>query len=173
MRAGIVVLIGMALCLPRIGRADPMDDPDTTAARRHFDAGLHYYDHEDFKGALAEFQAARRSKPLPAFDYNIGRCYDRLEMYNEAIDLYERYLRAAPQSSDAAEVRGRIDALKERVKVIAPPPPTESSPFKRPLVWGLVGGGAAVVIVVAVVLGVTLGGGSSFPVPSLGSIRGN
>ena len=58
-------------------------------------------------------------RPLPALDFNIARCYDRLERYPEAIEAYGRFLSGAtsPQDrADAPEAIARIRTLKERLK---------------------------------------------------------
>jgi hypothetical protein len=189
-RSALVCVAALVVLAPAVARArGGVVDPDTTAARRHFEAGLVHYQVDDFRGALVEFEAARRLKPLPAFDYNIGRCHDRLEEYEAAVRSYRRYLDEAPGASDAPEVRARIGVLEERLAaaaaavvvapppLVAPPPPPPApapSTSRRRLTWGLVGGGAAVALVVtAVVLASVLGGGTTYPAPSLGSIRGN
>ena len=66
----------LTLCLAGAARADV--DPDTEVARRHFQRGSQLYDAGHYDEAIAAFEAAKQAKPLPAFDYNIGRAYDRL-----------------------------------------------------------------------------------------------
>jgi tetratricopeptide (TPR) repeat protein len=94
--------------------AEEADDPDTEIAQRHFQAGSERYNARAYEEALREFEAARGAKPVPALDYNIGRCYDRLERYPEAVAAYRRYLAAEPEASDAAEVRERVRVLEAR-----------------------------------------------------------
>jgi tetratricopeptide (TPR) repeat protein len=116
------------------GGAEPPDlDPDTEVARRHFDRGTKSYQEQDYEVALREFEAARRVKSLPAFDYNIGRCQDRLERYPEAVAAYERYV-ASSVAPDVAEVRERIRVLKERIAEAeaAAKPAVPSPPAKEP-----------------------------------------
>ncbi len=123
-----------------VSRAD--EDPDTEIARRHFDAGTEAYGGGHYAEALAEFEAARRVRPSPAFDYNIGRCLDRLERFGEAIDAYQRYLAGRPDADDGPSVRERIGVLQGRVAeeeaarakkaseappVTPPPPPDEAA----------------------------------------------
>src|SRR5689334_11515142 len=87
------------------------NDPDTEIARRHYAAGKAYYEKKDYQNALLEFEAARIAKALPAFDFNIGRCFDRLEQHAEAIEAYERYVASQPPPPDVDEVRTRIKVL--------------------------------------------------------------
>jgi tetratricopeptide (TPR) repeat protein len=106
------------------------EDPDTEVARRHFQAGRVFYDQAEYDRALDEFQAARRVRPHPALDFNIARCLDRLERWQEAIAAYRRYL--ASQPPDAEEMRTRIGQLEERLKNAPPPQPPK--PKERPQV---------------------------------------
>lgn len=58
--------------------AAQQDDPDTDAARALFKRGTLQYDAGQFREALGMFEQAKAIKPLPAFDYNIGRCHEQL-----------------------------------------------------------------------------------------------
>src|SRR5207237_9240756 len=96
-----LVCVGLlALAAPALA----LDDPDTEVARRHFEKGRNFYDASDYRHALDEFQAARRAKPAPGLDYNIARCYDRLEEYDHAVEHYQLFLTARPDAPDAAEI---------------------------------------------------------------------
>src|SRR5690348_8716902 len=108
-------LILALLLAPAAARADGDDDPDTEIAQRHFARGSASYNHADYELALREFQAARRAKPLPPLDFNIGRCLDRLERWRDAAAAYRRYLAEAPAAPDAAEVRARVEELERRL----------------------------------------------------------
>src|SRR5947207_7126726 len=111
--------VTLALLVLVSAPARALEDPDTEVARRHFERGRAAYDDQDYRRALDEFIAAERAKPAPAFDFNIARCYDRLEDYPKAIDHYQLYVQGKPSASDAAEVRGRIAALERRVEEVA------------------------------------------------------
>lgn len=107
----------LLLCALPVG-ARALEDPDTEVAKKHFEAGRGFYDAGDYAKALDEFLAARRSKPAPAFDFNIARCLDRLERYHEAIAEYEAYLTHSHKAPDADEVRTRINVLRQRLDEI-------------------------------------------------------
>jgi tetratricopeptide (TPR) repeat protein len=102
-------------------------DPDVEIAQRHFAMGREYYATSDYQRALDEFEAARKIKPLPAFDFNIARCYDRMERFAEARAAYQRYVSSSPTPEDADEVRRRIEVLDERISK-SPPATLEPSP---------------------------------------------
>jgi tetratricopeptide (TPR) repeat protein len=121
------------LCLlPRLAtarRATPtVADPDTEVATRHFRHGLDLYGQERYQEAIESFERARSAKPVPAFDYNIARCYDRLGNWQKAADYYQRYVTAKPDASDAAETRERIATLKQRIREAATPAPSPAPP---------------------------------------------
>src|SRR6185436_7425098 len=73
-----------------VAHAQEMEDPDTEIAKRHFATGNAYYTAKRYDEALHEFIAAKKVKSAPALEYNIGRCYDRLEQPKDAISAYER-----------------------------------------------------------------------------------
>jgi tetratricopeptide (TPR) repeat protein len=98
-------------------RAD--DDPDTEVAKRLFRKGGELYVRGDYQRALEAFTAARQAKPLPAFDFNIGRCEDRLAHWAEALAAYERFAATATSPEDRKEAEARIPVLRERVKNLA------------------------------------------------------
>src|SRR5262245_19626711 len=81
------------------------------------------YDLGHYREALRTFEQAKATKPLPAFDYNIGRCYEQLGQWRQAIDAYERYIKSEPPPADAAEVRDHIAALRRRLALAPLPPP--------------------------------------------------
>jgi tetratricopeptide (TPR) repeat protein len=115
MRARLVWCLMVAmLALPQ-GAARALDDPDTEGARRHFGKGRQFYDAGDYRRALDEFQAAKRLRAAPGLDYNIARCFDRLEEYSQAIRHYELYVAADPRAADAAEVKARVVMLRQRL----------------------------------------------------------
>ena len=103
----------------------PEIDTDTEIAKRHFQLGLGHYEKGEYASALFEFKTARQVKPHPAFDYNIGKCEDRMEHIPEAIEAYQRYLEAMPDAPDAPEVTRRVAVLdfrRARASEIGRPP---------------------------------------------------
>ncbi len=112
MRSLLMVAVAL-LALPAAALA--LDDPDTEVARKHFENGRAAYDANNYETALHEFEAAKRAKRSPLLDYNIARCYDRLENYPKAVEHYQLYVSAMPGASDAGETRERIAQLKVRI----------------------------------------------------------
>ncbi|MSP60218.1 MAG: tetratricopeptide repeat protein [Myxococcales bacterium] len=118
----LAVLLAFALLAgPRPGLADPTSptaDPDTELAKRHFQKGLGLYGVGMYEEAVSEFSVARAIKPLPAFDFNIARCLERLEHWEESAEAYRRDLLLDPRAADAADIRARIAVLKERARQV-------------------------------------------------------
>ena len=120
--------------------AATLDDPDIELVRRHFRVGAELYAQEKYVEAVAEFEQARAIKPLPTLDFNIARCYDRLERLDDAIAAYQRYAASTPTPGDVGEIRARIAALSERrarkasaaVEKPAAPPPVEKPATENP-----------------------------------------
>ncbi len=135
MRLALVIVVSCTLA--GSARAGGELDPDTEIARRHFEAGRERYEASDYQAALKEFEAARKVRPLAAFDYNIGRCLDRMERAAEAIQAYQRYLDSGGDLPDAVEVRERIRILQARIAPEIAPPPTiaASQPKPNKLRW--------------------------------------
>lgn len=134
------------------GLAAPADDP-VDIAKRHFRSGSILYDAQDYDGALREFTAAQKAKPMPGFSYNIARCHDRLDHYDEAADAYARYLEEEPNAADAGTIQARIEVLRKKAeaagvvkKAAGPAAPTERERKRDLLVAASVGGGAVLLI---------------------------
>jgi tetratricopeptide (TPR) repeat protein len=131
-RAACISILIVAAC-PSGARAQPahLADADTEVAQRHFRIGSEAYAAGRYTQAIAEFTQAEELRPLPALEFNIGRCHDRLGNWRLAAEAYQRYLDRAPDAEDADEVRTRIAILKQRLRERAPAVanPVESEPF--------------------------------------------
>lgn len=140
-------------------------DAATVEARRHFEAGRADYDLGHFDEALAEFEAAYRVKPLPAFLFNIGQCHFQNRDHQKAVFFYERYLELVPDADNRvlvqellAEARRESRPLSERLflhdDVDDPPRSSRTTTEERidddPQPWLWIGvGGAAVALAVS------------------------
>jgi len=131
MRSLLVLLVVLGAGAPRVVLAQGLD-PDEEAARRHFDRGLSHYDAGEYEAALTEFDAVKKFRDSPALDYNIARCYDRLERYQEAVAAYERYVTQKPDAPDAAATRERIATLRARLGTQPPKPTPTPTPTPTP-----------------------------------------
>jgi tetratricopeptide (TPR) repeat protein len=136
--AHLRILVGVLALSLIHATASAKEDPDTEIARRHYDRGTQLYDAGQYREAVKEFEAANTLRPSPAFDYNMARCYDRLEEIAAAIAAYERYLAASATPGEDDEVRQRIVVLRQRLKPVrtsepaAPAPAPSTAPLKIP-----------------------------------------
>jgi len=76
--------------------------------------GKKAYSGKDFLKALKSFQAAWTLSPDPRYAYNAARCLERLGRLDEAADWYRKYLEAAPDAPDRAEVETKMRVLAEQ-----------------------------------------------------------
>jgi tetratricopeptide (TPR) repeat protein len=140
----LAVLIVTTLGVP--ADAEPLQDPDTQAARRHFDRATELYDQEKYAEAAVEFEAADRLRPSPALKFNVARSLERIERWGEAAAAYRRYLAADPGAANADDLRQRVAVLEQRAGAASPAPTatvtTHPSPRRRrwPIALGVVGG---------------------------------
>ena len=107
MKAIVAALLVVVCCTD--ARADT-----TTEAKRLFAEGAASYDSGDFKPALDKFLLAVTLTPVPALNYNIARCLDKLERWSEAITYYERFLDARPDDRASTGIRERVRLLRAR-----------------------------------------------------------
>ena len=91
--------------------ADPGEEMKTKAMEA-YRRGEAAYEAENYNEALAAFQEASSFYASPDFQYNIGRCYENLGRYVDAVRSYEIYLRATPEAADSGDVRERIGRLR-------------------------------------------------------------
>jgi tetratricopeptide (TPR) repeat protein len=88
---------------PAAAPEEELKEPIDTEARAMtaFNDGQAAYDRGEYKAALDLFLEAQSLYPSPVFHYNIGRCYEALENYEQAITSYNAYLRATKSSTGA------------------------------------------------------------------------
>jgi hypothetical protein len=97
---------------PRLSRAE--------ADRRAFalyEEGSAAFAREDYSTAAARFEAAFALSPRPRILYNLGVTYDRLELPQQAIDAYERYLNQLPNAPEREEVDARLRVLRAEAEI--------------------------------------------------------
>jgi tetratricopeptide (TPR) repeat protein len=141
----LLALLVVALAA-RIAAAD---DAATRNAKRHFERGQKLYTLTKFREALDEYQQAFDARPIPDFLFNIGQCYRNLGDYDAAIFSYKKYLAAAPDAPNRAQVEQLIVDLQVRkdqedarrlglqpappAPAAAPPAAPPATPASRPL----------------------------------------
>ncbi len=70
----------------------------------------------NFEAAIEEFKAAFDIKPTPAVLFNIGKSYEKMGRYEEAIDYLQQYLELDPNATDRADVEEQVRRLKKSIR---------------------------------------------------------
>ena len=107
------------------------------AAQQHYQAGVMFFEAQNWSAARAEFEAAYQLTKYPDLLYNLAKIAEKQGRTADEVRYLDEYLAGNPP--DAEQVRARL-------QVIRPATPAE----KKPLPWGaiglLAGGGAALII---------------------------
>jgi tetratricopeptide (TPR) repeat protein len=148
----------------------PPEDPNYERAVEAYRRGTELYNEAKFEEALEAFQEAATLYASPDFQFNIAKCYERLNKYEDAIRSYELYLRTAEDSGDRAVIEASIADLKRRIEERDaaaaeankdPEPDPDTGPKKPPGRALVIAGGALLGVGAAV----ALGGGLGFGIP--------
>jgi len=107
------------------------DSGDQDAARPHFEAaleldpddamtqynvGVTMVNANDVEGGIAHIERAIELQPVYPLAYkNLGYAYARVERYQDAVNVFEKYIEQAPDAEDVAQIRDFIAALKEMI----------------------------------------------------------
>jgi hypothetical protein len=126
---GIVLVVAAAVVQPAHADGDAK-----AAARAHFKRAEAAFNLGKFDDALAAYQAAYETKPLPGFLFNIAQCHRNLGNHERALFFYRRYLALDPQTANRAVVEQLIDETEKRreaaaaANAVTPPSATLAPP---------------------------------------------
>jgi hypothetical protein len=149
----LTATLALLLALFTQAATPALSEPDAkTRAQALLGDGTVLYEHGDFAGALAKFQAAYAIYPSPNLQFNIGQADRELERPVEAIEAFERFLaqvtKAAPELlSEANQSLADLRSKLGRIKIVCETPDAEvaidgktvgSTPLAQP-VWALPG----------------------------------
>jgi len=84
-------------------------------AKKAFAKGTRAYSAGDFGTALSSFKRAYQLTGSPDLLYNIATVSDRMRLDEDALDAYEGYLRARPETSDREHVESRLQVLRAAI----------------------------------------------------------
>ncbi len=101
--------------------------------RGHYDEARKAYKDKHFDEAYKEYKSAYERRQAPWLLINVGRCLQRLGRNKEALDHYQRYLKADPnpKPETVTRVNGYIDQVKAGI-VDEPEPKPEPKPEAKP-----------------------------------------
>src|SRR5437016_5193974 len=103
------------------GRISSAQEPDYTAAKKHFLAGRTLFAEHDFAKAAKEFYAAYEITKDAVLLFNVAEAYEHAGKNEQAIRAYEGYLAGSPKAKDRAAVEAKIKLL-EKKRALPPPP---------------------------------------------------
>ena len=99
---------------------------DTSAARKHFEAGKKLRDGGDCLRAIPEFDKSLAADASVGGYYNLGYCHEQLAQRQEAYEAYKRAqaLASAKKDERLREVSGALAALLEtpHIRLVLPKP---------------------------------------------------
>lgn len=101
---------------------------DVARARTLFAEGQAAYAQGNYAEAVAKLREAYELTRSPELAFNVGRVYERMSEYDDAIRFFRIYLRRGEPDAEArADVQGRINALRDakrraRDRVFTAPP---------------------------------------------------
>jgi hypothetical protein len=90
-----------------------------TEARTHYQAGVKFYNAQDYRSAIREFSAAQQLMPADLNNYNLALCYDKLGDAEPAVQYYRAFLDKQPNSDKRAEIEASIARLDGAAKSAA------------------------------------------------------
>jgi Tfp pilus assembly protein PilF len=134
-------MVGLACALSISAAGTALAQSSDEDARRHFEAGMSYFNTSEYEDALREFQRSYQlseASKRPAILRNIAAVYERMGNLEKTVETLEQYLREDPNTEEKATVELRITNLKERIaqqdkgqeEAIVPPSPPGVEPAK-------------------------------------------
>jgi tetratricopeptide (TPR) repeat protein len=100
---------------PPAASAEAPTDARVAEAKARYEAGARAYAEHRYKDAVDLFLEADRIVSSAPLSFNIARAYEKLGDSSGALSWYRDYLRRDPTAKNAAEVRGFIATLEDKL----------------------------------------------------------
>ncbi len=116
--AWVAVLLGL-LAVPR---AAPAAGQDATSAagqktvRELIESATRSYQAGQYDQAASEYFAAYEKKPLAALLFNVAQSHRKAGRFQEALTLYERFLKEDPKSTLVPEAEAHATAMRAQIE---------------------------------------------------------
>jgi tetratricopeptide (TPR) repeat protein len=107
---------GGAVALGQPGADEPGPTNEDQAARLLFQSAREAFAVGEYERALSGFQQAYDLSRRPALLYNIGTTFDRLRRDDEALAIFEQFLREDPETPNRAEIESRVAQLRAGIQ---------------------------------------------------------
>ena len=120
-RFSFLTLTAFALLLglgaPRLCLAQPAGDKNSSQQlMQRYQRAVTLYNTSQYDKAIEEFQGLYELKPQPILLFNLAQAHRKAGHKQQALDLYERYLREAPNSDLSNETTGYVTELKKQLE---------------------------------------------------------
>ncbi len=139
---GLVALGFTAVASPAVAAEQSGGDEGVSATdpcltdnlcKGHYEEARKAYKDKHYDEAYKEYKSAYERRQAPWLLINIGRCAQRLGRNKEALDYYQRYLKADinPKPETVTRVNGYIDQVKAGI-IEEPEAKPEAKPEPKP-----------------------------------------
>jgi tetratricopeptide (TPR) repeat protein len=113
---------------PAADKADPLRRYVSPSAAKSVEIGDFYMRRKKFNAALSRFQEALKTDPHYAPAYReLGKVYERMELWQKALEAYRKYLDELPSAKDAREAKSIHKAIARMQKEIFAGGPSSST----------------------------------------------
>ncbi len=119
MRVLLVLAVSLSCLVATVdvdAQSSKSRDARIAEAKKAFSIGTQAYGDGDFDTALASFRRAYELTASADLLFNVATVADRMRRDDEALEAYEAYLSARPDSADKEHVEGRIEALRAAIE---------------------------------------------------------
>ena len=104
---------------PAADKTDPVRRYVSPSASKSVEIGDFYLRKKKFNAALSRFQEALKTDPHYAPAYReLGKVYERMELWQKALESYRKYLDELPSAKDAREAKRIHKAIARLQKEI-------------------------------------------------------
>jgi tetratricopeptide (TPR) repeat protein len=100
------------LLLCRVGYAAPEVAPDSAV---HTSKARQLFDEQKYSEAADELREAYKISPNPIFLFNAGQSYRKADEKAKALQMYQLFLKNAPDSKLAPEAKGYVAELESAI----------------------------------------------------------
>jgi tetratricopeptide (TPR) repeat protein len=121
--------LGLTLLLTVPLRAAPTPE-ERKVARVHYEKAVNHFNLGEYADAAEEFRQVYRVAPQPVILYDAAQAYRLANNNEQALTLYESFLRQSPSAPVRAEVERRILELRAKHDATPASAPQKSEPQK-------------------------------------------
>lgn len=114
----VVIAFSSSTAMAQAEQAFSLSTDDLEAAQLRFNLGVQHVEREQWREALAEFEASIAAAPNRSALFNRALCLKYLERYNESLRAFEDYLETLDNETDDAR---RIEAHDHMVAISLQP----------------------------------------------------